>query len=78
MVLRLPCWEQPQPDSKAASEVMDTRKGSALATALLGFIAISAVLMSTTRASRFTAFFGHELTLTSSRQGWYFSETECR
>jgi len=30
MVLRLPCGEQPQPDSNAASEVVDTLRSAAL------------------------------------------------
>jgi hypothetical protein len=44
MALRLPCGEQPQRDSKAASEVvMNTLKGAALIVALIGFIATCAM-----------------------------------
>jgi len=35
----MPCGEQPQPDSNATSEVVDTLKGAALIAAFVGFIA---------------------------------------
>ena len=38
----MPYWEQPQPGSKAASEVVDTLKGAALIATFLGFLAMCA------------------------------------
>src|SRR5262245_15295140 len=35
MVLRPPCWGQPQPDSNAASEVVDALKSAAFALAFI-------------------------------------------
>ena len=40
----MPYWEQPQPGSKAASEVVDTLKGAALIATFFGFLAMRCIL----------------------------------
>ena len=37
----MPCWGQPQPDSNAASEMMDTLKGAALIGTFIGVLITS-------------------------------------
>ena len=43
---RLPCGEQPQPDSNAANEVMDTLKGAALIATFIGVLITFAMWVS--------------------------------
>src|SRR5262249_29462109 len=44
MVLRLPCWEQPQPDSNAGSEVVNTVQPVALVTTFVLFLVCAALV----------------------------------